>query len=105
MNDRTGQGGKTGGSAGLEAKSELTGFGRVLRDALIITSKDLRVELRSKEILLTMGYSISVGERVRILPDGLGARVRGVQVHGRLSAPRYPQGHGFIAAIRMKLAG
>lgn len=32
------------------------GFMDVLRDAWVIASKDLRVELRSKEILLTMGY-------------------------------------------------
>jgi heme exporter protein CcmB len=31
-------------------------LGRILRDAWIIAEKDLRVELRSKEILLTMGY-------------------------------------------------
>ena len=32
------------------------GFGEVLRDAWFIAEKDLRVEYRSKEILLTMGY-------------------------------------------------
>ena len=32
------------------------GFLQVLRDAAEIAKKDLRVELRSKEILLTMGY-------------------------------------------------
>ncbi len=40
-------------SAGYEPRD---GFGQVLHDAWTIASKDLKVEVRSKEILLTMGY-------------------------------------------------
>lgn len=35
---------------------EMGEFSRAIRDALTIAAKDLRVELRSKEILLTTGY-------------------------------------------------
>ena len=40
----------------MKAISPRNGIGLVLKDAWTIAKKDIRVELRSKEILLTMGY-------------------------------------------------
>lgn len=50
---------KAGPDAGLAVRAPVSarqGMIAVLQDALQIAKKDLRVELRSKEILLTMGY-------------------------------------------------
>lgn len=44
------------GMTGMSVWHEIAGFVSILRDGWIVTKKDLRVELRSKEILLTTAY-------------------------------------------------